>query len=211
MYSFSYNSLINFFQYSSVDMDPETVMGGNVREGITFQTWHTPLNIRTEIKVGPLPTTAHPQQSLQSAPIVWPWPITDNGSPPKMRPRRLKRSCTQHYSPPINTRDAFNFTQSDGLKQIEDDMKFFFLLHFDLRFAPYCHKPFQSVLCCCVFLITHDTGACSTKTRNNCQVLESPFQFFDIFCWSSNARDLASSWTYPFFFVRKGSTHLWLL
>lgn len=60
--------------------------GENAGEGITFQTWHTPLNIRTEIKAGPLPTTAHPQQSLQSAPIVWPWPNTDNGLPPKKMP-----------------------------------------------------------------------------------------------------------------------------
>lgn len=49
---------------------PRQLREGNVREGITFQTWHTPLNIRTEIKASPLPTTAHPQQSLQSAPIV---------------------------------------------------------------------------------------------------------------------------------------------
>lgn len=135
---------------------PRQLWEGNVREGITFQTWHTPLNIRTEIKASPLPTTAHPQQSLQSAPIVWPWPITDNGSPPKMPPRRPKQPCTQHYSRPMNTRDTFNFMQSSGLKQIEGDVKFFFLLHFDSYHALYCHKPFHSVLCCCVFLITQE-------------------------------------------------------
>lgn len=68
---------------------------GNVRERITFQTRHTPVNIRTEIKARPLPTAVHPQQIWQSAPIVWPWPITDNGSPPEPPPQRPNWSCTQ--------------------------------------------------------------------------------------------------------------------
>lgn len=68
---------------------------GNVRERITFQTRHTPVNIRTEIKASPLPTAVHPQQIWQSAPIVWPWPITDNGSPPEPPPQRPNWSCTQ--------------------------------------------------------------------------------------------------------------------
>lgn len=43
----------------------------------------------------PLPTAVHPQQIWQSAPIVWPWPITDNGSPPEPPPQRPNWSCTQ--------------------------------------------------------------------------------------------------------------------
>lgn len=191
MQGLEYNLWWTFFTLLLLIWIPRQLWEGNVREGITFQTWHTLLSIRTEIKARPLPTTAHPQQSLQSAPIVRPRPITDNGSPPKMPPRRPNRPRTQRHSPLTNTRDTLHFTQSTGLKEIEDDMEFFFLLRFDWYQALYCHKPSQS---------EQDAGACSTKTRKNRQVPESPFQFFDIFCWSSIERDLAPSWTCSLFF-----------
>ena len=79
---------------------------GNVTEQISFQTWHTLVNIRTEIKVRPLPTAVHPQQIWQSAPIVWPWPITDNGSPPEPPPP----------PPPSEGRTGPARTQSCGLR-----------------------------------------------------------------------------------------------
>lgn len=87
---------------------------GNVRERISFQTWHTPVNIRTKIKAAPLPTAVHPQQIWQSAPIVWPWPITDNGSPPEpplplphlITPRRPNWPCSDESRGTLmNTRD----------------------------------------------------------------------------------------------------------
>lgn len=74
------------------------------QERLSFQTWHTPVNIRAEIKAEPLPTAVHPRQIWQSVPIVWPRPITDNGSPPKppsspQHPPRLNCPCTQSRGP----------------------------------------------------------------------------------------------------------------
>lgn len=67
------------------------------------------MNLRTEIKVSPLPTAVHPQQIWQSAPIVWPWPITDNGSPPEPPPRRpnwlYTHSSKERCSSLMNTHD----------------------------------------------------------------------------------------------------------
>lgn len=184
-------------------MNPETVMGGKCQGGDHFSDMaHSAEHYAQRSKQALCLPQRIPNRAYKVPPLCDPDPL--------LIMDRLQKCPLGDRASALQRADKhMRHVQLNAERQPQtnrgwQEVGFFSpLLHFDSCYALYCHEPFQSVFCCCVYLITQETGACSTKARNNCQVLENPFQFFDSFCWNSNARDLAPSWTYPFFLCGK--------